>query len=193
MIPPRWATRTSRRLTLDEFARQFSGEWARIEWRFLKLECWQAYQELDINRSQEAYRQGDVDRAVELLREEAETDRRLYDDIRSRGIEYSRIRLVQEPLTAYLHYELLAYRIRASLGEVIEVVRCDTTLSLPNEDFFDFLLFDRHAALIHDYGDAASQTGGWLTHDPEVLASLESTAVKMRQAAVPLEQFLEAK
>ncbi|MEV6987335.1 DUF6879 family protein [Sphaerisporangium sp. NPDC051017] len=69
-----------------------------------------------------------------------QADRRLYDDIRSRGIEYSRIRLVQEPLTAYLDYELLAYRIRANLGEVIGVVRCDSALNLPNEDFFDWTI-----------------------------------------------------
>lgn len=206
MIPPQWATRTGRRLTLDEFGRQFSKAWSRIEWRFLKLECWQAYQELDANKSQEAYRRGDLDQAMELLRKEAETDRRLYDDIRSRGIDYSRIRLVQEPLSPYLDYELVAYRvcpvtvrtvpayrIRANVGEVIEVVRCDSTLSLPNEDLFDFLLFDRHTALIHDYGDAGLQAGGWLTRDPEVLASLESRADELRQAAVPLEQFLAAK
>ncbi|MEU9887633.1 DUF6879 family protein [Sphaerisporangium sp. NPDC051011] len=109
--------------------------------------------------------------------------------MRSRGIEYSRIRLVQEPLTAYLDYELMAYRIRANLGEVIEVVRCGTTLSLPNEDLFDFLLFDRHTALIHDYGDAGLQAGGWLTHDPEVLSSLEIRATELRQAAVPLGEW----
>ncbi|MET8154871.1 DUF6879 family protein [Sphaerisporangium sp. NPDC005289] len=192
MIPPEWATRTGKWLTLDEFGQQFSKEWSRIGRRFLKLECWQAYQELDTNRSQEAYRQGDVGQAMELLREEAETDRPLYDDIRSRGIEYSRIRLVQEPLSAYLRYELLAYQIRANLGEVIEVVRYDTARSLPNEDFFDFLLFDRHAALIHDYGAVGSQAGGWLTHAPQVLASLESRVAEVRQAAVPLEQYLAA-
>jgi hypothetical protein len=193
MIPPRWATKTARRLSLDQFGRQFSEAWSRIEWRFLKLECWQTYQELEFNKSQEVYRQGDVDHAVELLEKEAEADRPLYDDIKRRGIEYSRIRLVQKPLTPYLRYELLAYRIRANLGEVIEIVRCDNALNLPNTDYFDFLLFDRHTALIHDYGNAGLQAGGWLTHDPAVVASLESRAIELRQAAVPLGKFLSRK
>ncbi|MFC6081514.1 DUF6879 family protein [Sphaerisporangium aureirubrum] len=192
MIPPQWATETGERLTIDEFGRQFLAAWSRIEWRFLKLECWQTYKEPDGNKSQELYRQGEIDLAMEILAKEAESDRPLYDDVRSRGIEYSRIRLVQEPLTSYLRYELLAYRIRAELGEVIEIVRCDSTLRLPNEDLFDFLIFDRHTALIHDYGDAGSQSGGWLTRDPGVLASLESKAVGLRRRAVPLPQFLAA-
>ncbi|MEV6983026.1 hypothetical protein AB0M95_17425 [Sphaerisporangium sp. NPDC051017] len=68
------ATRTGRRLTFDQGGQQFSKAWSRIEWRFLKLECWQAYEELDTNKSQEAYRQGDVEQARDLLRDDAEAD-----------------------------------------------------------------------------------------------------------------------
>lgn len=164
-----------------------------MEWRFLKLECRQTYQELETNRSQEAYSRGDVAQAEELLLNEAEADRPLYDDIKSRGIEYARLRLVEEPLTPYLNYELLAYRIRAKMGEVIEIVRCDAVRGLTGDDYFDFLLFDRHTALIHDYGDTGLQSGGWVTEDPAVLASLERTATGLRRVALTLGQFLAAK
>jgi len=36
------------------------------------------------------------------------------------------------------------------------VVRCDSGTELPNEEHFDFLLFDRHTALIHDYGKGSA-------------------------------------
>jgi hypothetical protein len=100
--------------------------------------------------------------------------------------------LVQEPLTPYLEYELLSYRIRADLGENIEIVRCDTAAHLPDERRFDFLLFDRHTALIHDYGSAeiGRQTGGWLTHKPEVIAGLEGIIAGLRQQAIPLKRYL---
>ncbi|GII75728.1 hypothetical protein Sru01_07100 [Sphaerisporangium rufum] len=190
MTPPQWAIRTGRPLTLDEFGQEFAAAWSRIGRRFLKVECWQTYQELDGTRSQEAYRRGDVERALELLEQEAEADRPLYEDVRIRGLEYCRIRLVQEPLTPYLDYELLAYRIRAKLGEIIEIVRCAMTSSLPNDEFFDFLLFDRRTALIHDYGDTGRQAGGWLIDDPAVLQALEDRAVELRRTAVPLAEFM---
>jgi hypothetical protein len=86
----------------------------------------------------------------------------------------------------------MAYQIRAEMGENIEVVRCGAGLRLPDDDHFDFLLFDMHTALIHDYGSggAGLQSGGWVTHDPDVTGSLERRALALRQAAVPLLKFL---
>lgn len=190
MQPPTWAVQRSDRLDLGEFSDCFAQAWARLNSRFLKLECWQTYVEAATNKSQEAYDLGDLPKACELLRQEAETDRPLYDEVSQRGIDYARIRLVQEPLTPYLKYELMSYRIRAALGENIEVVRHDEVVQLPNEEFFDFLLFDRNAALIHDYGELGLQVGGWLCADGRVIARLETVAVELRTVAVPLTQFL---
>jgi hypothetical protein len=192
MIPPEWARKNSRRLNLEEFQSQFSYAWSKLAARFLKLECWQSYQELEASESQDAYNRGDVVASRDLLREEAEADRPLYEDIRERGLDYSRIRLVQEPLTSYLAYELTAYQIRASMGENIEVVRFDAATQLPSEECFDFLLFDRHTALIHDYGmgNVGRQTGGWVTHDADIIASLGDKANAFRHAAAPLLHFL---
>ncbi|MFL6054036.1 MAG: DUF6879 family protein, partial [Actinoallomurus sp.] len=152
MPPPGWALTKSAKLDLDEFGGGFARTWSRIESRFLKLECWQAYRELEASESQAAYERGDMEAACKLLQQEADGDRPLYEDVNRRGIEYARVRLVQEPLTDYLAYELVSYRIRADMGENIEVVVCDPALRLPDEHHFDFLLFDRHTALIHDYG-----------------------------------------
>jgi len=192
MHPPDWALAGSTRLDLDEFGVAFASAWSRLQSRFLKLECWQRYQESEDNQSQAAYDRGDIDTARELLRREAEVDRPLYEDVHNRGIEYARVRLIQEPLTPYLEYELLSYRIRVDLGENIEVVRCDTGTRLPDKHHFDFLLFDRDTALIHDYGTAeiGRQVGGWLTHEPDVISRLEQTAGSLREGAVPLQRYL---
>lgn len=96
---------------------------------------------------------------------------------------------MQEPLSDYLEYELMAYRIRAEMGDVIEVVRCANEQTLPNEDYFDFLLFDRHTALIHDYGDVGLQAGGWITQDIRVISSLETIATELQKRAVRLSEF----
>lgn len=192
MIPPTWALKGSVRLDLDEFQSEFSRAWPKAGSRFIKLECWQQYREQEASRSQDEYSRGDIPRTRELLRVEAEADRPLYEDVRRRGIGYARIRLVQQPLTPYLKYELMAYEIRAEMGENIEVVRWGPASRLPDEDNFDFLLFDRHTALIHDYGsgEIGVQTGGWITHDADVIASLEIRAAALRRIAVPLPVFL---
>ncbi|MDN3351877.1 DUF6879 family protein [Actinomadura sp. DC4] len=182
----------STRLDLAKFGAAFATAWSRIESGFLKLECWQAYRESEASQSQAAYERGDIETARRLLQREAEADRSLYEEVDRRRLEYARVRLVQEPLSSYLGYELLSYRIRADMGERIEVVRCDPALRLPDERHFDFLLFDRHTALIHDYGagDVGLQTGGWLTHDRDAIAGLEGTISKLRRSAVPLQQYL---
>jgi hypothetical protein len=187
--------RSSKRVSLDEFGSEFSAAWKQVKWRFLKLECWQRYQENRANESQEAYDHGDIARARELLEAEAQADRPLYEDIARHGIDYARIRLVRRPLTPYLQYELLAYEIRARMGENIEVVEFSHDIKLPNDRYFDFLLFDRRTALIHDYGsgDAGLQSGGWVTHDAGVIAVLESRAITLRQKAVPLGSFINVK
>lgn len=192
MRPPTWALADATWLDLDAFGSAFVSNWARIQTRFLKLECWQSYREADTNESQAAYDRGDVEAARRLLEREAEADRPLYEDVRRRGIEYARVRLVQEPLTPYLEYELLSYRIRAELGERIEVVRCGPELRLPDQEHFDFLLFDQRVALIHDYGtdEVGAQAGGWLTHGPAALAGLEEMISRLRQQAAPLARYL---
>lgn len=192
MHPPAWALSGSTRLDLDEFGAAFASAWSRIESRFLKLECWQAYREAEASESQAAYERGDVEAARDLLQREAEADRPLYEDVSRRHLAYARVRLVQEPLTPYLEYELLSYHIRAELGENIEVVRWDPALTLPDERHFDFLLFDRHTALIHDYGigKVGRQTGGWLTNEPHVIANLEETISSLRRDSIALQQYL---
>lgn len=184
----------ARRLGVDEFKSQFSDAWSELAGRFLKLECWQEYQEIDASESQDAYNRGDIVAARSLLRKEAEADRELYADIRERRIDYARIRLIQEPLTSYLAYELMAYEIRAAMGENIEVVRIDAAVRLPSDEYFDFLLLDQHTALIHDYGtgEVGRQVGGWVTHDADVITSLEERASELRRSAIPLSHFLAA-
>ncbi|MFI0407811.1 hypothetical protein [Actinomadura sp. 3N508] len=68
--PPEWVLDGSKRLTLAGFLEAFGESWERTEQRFLKLECWQSYQEAEGVRSQEAYQRG-VSLARRLLEEEA--------------------------------------------------------------------------------------------------------------------------
>ena len=195
MTPPEALLQGSTRLSLDEFGTEFRAAWTRLCQRFLKVECWQEYQELEAIGSQKAYNRGDVALARDLLSQEAESDRPLYGDVKRRGIEYVRLRLVKLPLTAYLDYEMIAYVIRAEMGEKIRVAKFAQNSPLPGEEYFDFLLFDRHTALIHDYGSGTVgiQSGGWLVRNPAAISFLEKKALAIRGRTVPVGQFLAAR
>ncbi|WP_174550875.1 DUF6879 family protein [Actinomadura latina] len=168
--PPAWVLDGSERLTLEGFLEAFGEAWARTEQRFLKLECWQSYREADGVRSQEAFQDGDAALARRLLREEAMGDQPLRDEVRSRNLEFTRVRLLSHPLTDYLHYEMINYEVRSRLGEHIEFFAPPS----PVENYFDFLLFDGHRALVHDYGPGpvGYQVGGWLIQHPKTLDAL---------------------
>lgn len=195
MTLPEALLKDGTRLSLDEFGAEFAAAWSRLGKRFLKVECWQEYQEIEAAESQKAYNRGDISTVLDLLRNEAESDQLLYQDVKQRNIDYTRLRLVHLPLTAYLQYEMLAYTIRTQMGENIRVARFPAAVPLPSEEYFDFLLFDRHTALIHDYGSGlvGVQSGGWLVREPKAIEFLETKALAILGNSVPVEEFLEAK
>jgi hypothetical protein len=81
--------------------------------------------------------------------------------------------------------------VRARLAETVEIADLSAdSRPLPNHDYFDFLLFDEDAALIHDYGVDGLQVGGWVTSAPEVLRRLADTAAELRARSMPLDAFL---
>ncbi|MES9536851.1 DUF6879 family protein [Actinomadura sp. NPDC000600] len=176
--PPAWALDGGERLTLEGFLGAFGEAWARTERRFLKLECWQSYREADGVRSQEAFQAGDSTRARRLLEVEAMEDQPLRDEVRARNLEFTRVRLLSYPLSDYLRYEMINYEVRSRLGERIEFFLPPS----PVHSYFDFLLFDSHTALIHDYGSGpvGYQIGGWLTHARKALNSLADIAADLR-------------
>jgi hypothetical protein len=190
MLPPQWATASGKRLSMNDFVSEFVRAWSKLTKRSIKLECWQNYREQEFNRSQDVFMAGDIESATRLLKEEAEEDRSLYEEIKSRKLDHTRIRLVKKPLTPYLEYELISYKIRLAMGENIEIVLFDGGIPLPSTEFFDFLLFDDSLALVHDYGTDGFQVGGWLTEEPEVIRRLEEIAVDLRSRSSPLAEFL---
>ncbi|MEU9867377.1 DUF6879 family protein [Actinomadura sp. NPDC048021] len=186
--PPAWALDGSEWLTLEGFLEAFGEAWVRTECRFLKLECWQSYREADGVRSQEAFQTGDIALTRRLLEEEAIEDQPLRDEVRSRNLGFTRVRLLTYPLSDYLRYEMINFEVRSRLGERIEFFLPPS----PVQNYFDFLLFDSHTALIHDYGSGpiGYQSGGWLTHARKTLNSLADIPADLRahgERAWPLE------
>jgi hypothetical protein len=191
--PPEWALQNAVRLDMREFALAFSDSWRSAVSGMEKVETWQTYQEPE-TQSLAAFENADYRRVGQLVEEEAKLDGFVYDDVQHKGRSFVRQRIVKLPLTSYLEWEFWNYRIRARLGEIVQVIdHTNSRDDLPNASFFDCLLFDNNIALVHDYGTDGLQVGGWLVTSQVVLDRLAGTIAGLKAQSVPLETFIAEK
>ncbi|MDT0342261.1 DUF6879 family protein [Streptomyces litchfieldiae] len=99
--------------------RQRRGEVQKLDsW---KLERQQHFMELN-NPSWDAFHRGEWDEALRLLADKRAEVRSLVQADRNRGSVFHRVRVVEQPLTPYLQWELNSLRVRAESGMPIRVI-----------------------------------------------------------------------
>ncbi|MFD4657206.1 DUF6879 family protein [Kitasatospora sp. NPDC058444] len=109
-------------LTRDEYKRDFRERDAIVRGRdSWKLERRQHFEEQG-SPSWEAARRGDWREALRLLEGRREALREIGREDEERQSFFHRVRVVEQPLTTYLQWELHSLRIRAECGERIRIV-----------------------------------------------------------------------
>lgn len=113
---------SGRRLTqadyFDDYFRRYGEADNSVSW---KLERRQSFVEPDDDSWRE-FAEGNWDRALEILdRRRPRLLKEAREDV-ERGIELYRVRVVAEPINAYLLWELNALRVRSECGEKIRIV-----------------------------------------------------------------------
>jgi hypothetical protein len=109
-------------LSLDDYLADFEQRlWAIDRFDFWKLERRQHFREPG-DASWEAFIRGDWEEALRLIRDRKALFRQRLDQAAERGFRYYRVRIVAEPLTPYLHWEMCLLRARSECGESIRVV-----------------------------------------------------------------------
>lgn len=91
-----------------------------------KLERSQTFREPG-DTSWEAFRSGDWDRALTLLEADREAVRAEARDNERKGLRVQRVRVVEQPVTPYLQWELNALRMLAEEGfglRIVKAARC---------------------------------------------------------------------
>jgi hypothetical protein len=192
-IPPAWVRNGAVRLEASEFGAVFGDCWRAADRGMDKVEVWQAYSEPDA-RSYSAFLLGDYGQVLGLIEAETRAEGFVYDDIRTKGKTLTRQRVVRLPLTPYLEWEFWSYLVRSALGDDVWVV--DVTgipAALPDPGLFDFLLFGRDAALVHDYAPGGVLDGGWLVTARTALERLADLVAGLKSRSVPLEVFIAGK
>ena len=105
----------------------------------------------------------------------------------TRGVSWSRVRVVEYPLTEYTEYELVTYVESQAAGEQILI----TEQPAPCDDFW--LLdagTDRAVGVWMRYAADGTQLGRELVTDPVVLDQMATVAAHVTAAANPLNVWL---
>ncbi|MBI0296975.1 hypothetical protein JBE04_21525 [Streptomyces sp. PRKS01-29] len=119
---PRLDASLGERLSRDAYGADFRRRMRAVEGRdSWKLERQQHFQEPG-NASWQAFSQGDWRGALELIEKRRDELLAFMGEAAKRNFSLYRVRVVEEPLTPYLQWELNMLRLRAECGERIRVV-----------------------------------------------------------------------
>jgi len=117
-------------LTLDEYFADFDKQFWSTEGR----NCWKVERRQTFveqgSTSYDAFIRGDWPRALELLDERRPNIQEYYSRAASHGIRIYRVRVVEEPISAYLIWQLNSLRQRSELGENTRIIDPDKVAGL---------------------------------------------------------------
>ena len=175
----------------ETFFSNFSGAWKLAISQVLKLETRQEYLEGN-DPSFKLLQSGKLSEAIFLLKQTHNGDKKLYDSLKERKIDFIRCRPVIFPLTNYLRWEFEAYKINIEDGERIYCIDKSEWNSISeNLAFHDFMVFDTSVAFIHDYDAAGEIKGGWEIKDKYKIENLIFIYSLIRAHSIEFSVFLK--
>jgi hypothetical protein len=186
------------RLTRETYKRDFrtldAGIGDGASW---KLERGQHFEETN-NPSRDALRRGDWQEALRLIEEQRDATRAAVAEDERRGYVFHRLRIIEEPLTPYVQWELHSLRLRAEYGKQVRVLPADAIASAEaREPLPELTLLGGHTLFRVLYTDAGVPNGavrytdpdvvsGWLSFISEGYAAAEDLASYFHRVVAPL-------
>lgn len=118
------------RLDIDVYRREFRlyrGEILdRDSWKFERRQHF----EEQSSPGRDAFRQGDWEKAMSILAEKRESILRSVREDYENRTNFYRVRVVEEPISAYLQWELRSLRMQADCGKPIRVISAEAVSAL---------------------------------------------------------------
>ena len=109
-----------------------------------------------------------------------------------KGVSWTRLRIVDRPLTDFQRYQLESYRESQAVGEQVTFLYRDQIAQAGP----DFWLIDAGtasaAAVVMGYDEDGRWLSADLVTDPEQIAALDAHRTTLQAAAAPLNEFLAA-
>lgn len=178
--------------SLDSLFAVYSEYWGTLQREFFKVETFQSYKASFEEPAFLAFRQGELDKARELLRQNLLRDpAAAYSKIRERGIAFRRVHIVDLPLTEYLKFEIESYRVSTELGEEISfALKDEVSKSALPAPLIDFLLFDDARLILHNYNASGEWNGAEVLTNGKEVSPYVALKGLLLDVAIPMEEFL---
>lgn len=178
------------RLDQAEYERDFGASlWAAEGADCWKLERMQEYSEVGFP-SWEAFMAGEWSLALRLYEEERPAIAAFQDKLRRRRTRFYRVRVVAEPLTPYLQWELHCLRLRASCGENIRVVDVSAvSVFEPSGPLPELVSLCGRVLYRTPYDDRAEPDGALRYADPDLVSGFEDFARGLYETGEDVESY----
>ncbi|MFF3819386.1 DUF6879 family protein [Streptomyces bluensis] len=186
------------RLGNEEYLRDFRARDATIRngdsW---KLERLQHFEEMG-SPSRDALRRGDWATSLRLFEEGRDNLREIQADEEARGSVFHRVRVVEEPLTPYVQWELHWLRISAEYGERVRILPATAVAAAEVDGLLPELTIQDGEVLFHVlYTEAGAPDGAvrftapdivdpWTAYMRNAYAAAEDIASYFDRAVTPL-------
>ena len=190
LLAPGLPDELGERLTREDYKRDFRERRAAIrDGESWKLERLQHFEETN-DDSREALRQGDWPAVLRLF--EADRDalvRRARDEV-SRGAVFHRIRVVEEPLTPYVQWELHWLRLSAECGHSVRVLPASAVAAAEGDALLPELnLLDSRVLYRVLYTHAGQPDGAIRFTDPSTVRNWEEHLRELYAAAEDVQAY----
>ncbi|WP_150241208.1 DUF6879 family protein [Nocardiopsis quinghaiensis] len=170
----------------EDFARRFGALRGADAW---KLERLQDFHEPE-NPSWMRYRSGEVHESLRMLEEDRTGLVEMFSGLEREGTRVLRVRVVEWPLTPYLHWELHSLHVRAQCGEHIRVVGPEAVAHLEGRGVVPEVLTLGDEVTYRIRYDERGVLAGSVRHtDPGVTARCREEIAALYRGAEPLESY----
>lgn len=192
LLAPDLPDELGERLTREDYKRDFRERRSAIrDGESWKLERLQHFEETN-DDSREALRQGDWPAVLRLF--EAERDalvRRARDEM-ARGAVFHRIRVVEEPLTPYVQWELHWLRLSAECGHSIRVLPAPAVAAMEGDALLPELnVLDGRVLYRVLYTDAGRPDGAIRFTDPSTVTNWTVNLRELYAAAEDIQAYFD--
>ena len=179
-----------RRLDGPSYLADFNKRFWRIDPEgFWKLERLQSYQEHGFP-SWEAFRSGDWDGALRMIDELRPEFERHLARIREAGFGHHRVRVVEEPITPYVQWELHVLQTKDQCGEDVVVVTGDQVQAFEDFEMLpDLVVLGSDAAYDVHYTQDGAPDGATLFTAPAAIAGARTFIQQLHRSGEKLETY----
>ncbi|MGP3968092.1 DUF6879 family protein [Streptomyces sp. 6N223] len=189
-LAPALGERLARPDYRSDFRERESHLVGRSSW---KLERRQHFEEQN-HPSREALRRGDWDEALRLMAARREGVLRAEREAATRRYAFHRVRVVEEPFTPYVQWELHSLRIQAECGRRIRVVDAERVRSLEAPGLLPELVILGGATLYEVcYTDEGVPNGAVRYTDPDLVACCEAFISRLYAEGEDVRSYFDRK